>query len=312
LLQRARAAPVTAVVIAVNVAVFLWMGRDGAAFDAGTLIRFGALEPFHVWAGEYWRLGSYMFLHGGWLHIALNMYMAAGWASALERALGSRRFALVYFLSGLVGGCASVVSSWLFSAHMSVGASGALFGVVGAVLALRRRQLRSFEAFFADPGIRSLLVQIAIWTAIGLTALNFDNAAHLGGLATGFVVTWLLTSQAPRLLWLALAAALGALFIFAARPWWTPGGEDANELLLLSRSYLTGQSLYTGGKRPWPRDIARGERFLEKGCKHGVAAACDELADHLTLHAAPDAATRAEELRRRGCDLDPGHCLQLH
>lgn len=311
LLQRARAAPLTTAVIVLNVAVFAWVQRHGGSHDVGTLIRFGALEPIHVWAGEYWRLFTYMFMHGGWLHVGINMYMAAGWATALERVLGTRRFALVYFGSGLVAGCASVISSWIFGTHLSVGASGALFGVVGAFLALRRRQLGTFQAFFKDPSIRSLLLQIGIWTAIGLTALNFDNAAHFGGLVTGFLVLWLFTSRSARLLWLALAAAAGALFVFAARPWWTPAGVDANDLVLFGRSSLTGQAFYSGGSRPWPRDPARGERLLDRGCKAGVAPACDELADHLVRTNAPDAATRAEELRRRGCDLDPGHCLQI-
>jgi rhomboid protease GluP len=302
---RIRAAPVTAALVAANVAAFLWAQQHGSTSDPGTLLRFGALEPLHVWAGEYWRLVTCMFMHGGWVHIAVNMYMATGWATALERALGAKRFALVYFLSGLAGSCASVISGWIFGTHLSVGASGALFGVVGAVLALRRRQLGSFEAFFADRGIRSLLVQIGILTAIGLTLLHLDNAAHIGGLVTGFVATWLLVSRAPRSVWLAFAAACGALFIFAARPWWTPTGVEADKLVLLSRAYLSGQE--PDGER-WPVDVARGERFLDKGCTHGIAAACDALADHVVETGGPDAPARSSALRRRSCDLDPGRC----
>ena len=307
LVQRLRAAPITAAIIAMNVALFAWMQQSGGADDTGTLLRFGALEPLHVWAGEYWRLFTCMFMHGSWLHVGVNMYMAAGWATALERALGKKRFVLVYLVSGLTGSCASMVWSSLFQPHMSVGASGALFGVMGAVLALRHRQLGSFAAFFADRSIRSLLMQVGILTAVGVY-LHFDNAAHFGGLAAGFLITWLIVTRASRSRWLALGAALGALFIVAVRPWWTPQGADANDFIVMGRSYLTGQE--ANGAR-WPLNVARGERFLEKGCKHGLAHACDALADHLTQTAGPDAAARAEALRRRGCEIDPGHCRQI-
>lgn len=308
LIQRLRAAPITAAIIAINVALFAYVQQNGSASDAGTLLRFGALEPLHVWAGEYWRLFTCMFMHGGWIHVGVNMYMAAGWATALERALGKKRFVLVYLVSGLAGSCASMVSSWLFHPHLSVGASGALFGVMGAVLALRRRQLGTFAAFFADRSIRSLLMQVGILTVVGLTVLSFDTAAHFGGLTVGFLVTWLMVTRAPRSRWLALGAALGALFIVAVRPWWTPRGADANDFIVMGRSYVMG---HEPNGAPWPLNVARGERFLEKGCKHGLAHACDALADHLTQTGAPDAATRAEALRQRGCEIDPGHCRQI-
>lgn len=309
IVQRIRAAPITAALIAINVAVFLWVQQQLG--NGGSQVAFGALSPIHVWAGEYWRVGTYMFLHAGWLHLGVNMYMAAGWASSLERALGTKRFLLLYFLSGIAGGCASVISSWLFGIHLSVGASGALFGVVGAVLALRRRQLGGFGAFVADPGIRSLLLQMGIWTAIGLTALNFDNAAHFGGLVTGFVVTWLFSSRAStRAGWLLVAAAFGALFIFTARPWWTPQGKDANLLLVFAQRDMTGHGL-PAGEAPSHAAVARGERLLTKGCSHGIALACGLLAEHLEAISAPDAPARAEALRRRMCDLDPAACQQI-
>ncbi len=311
---RLRASPVTFALLAVNVGAFLWVWRHGGAADMGTLLRYGANEPLHVWAGEYWRVASYMFLHGGWLHLAMNTYVSVGWSTSLERALRKKRFLFVYFASGIAGGCASVVSSWIFGPHLSVGASGALFGIIGAVLALRRRQLGSFAAFFADKGIRSLLLQIGIWTAIGLTpALHLDNAAHFGGLLTGFAATWLLTSPTPRSGWLAFAAAFGALFIVAARPWWTPEGKDANRLLAFARGYATGKAVdENGALRPWPLDVARAERFLAKGCAHGLGSACAMLADEIELTGAPDAPARADALRRRACDVDPGSCRQIH
>lgn len=307
LVQKLRAAPVTVAIVALNVAFFAWLETHGGSTDGATLMRYGALEPLHVWAGEYWRLLTSMFMHQGFMHIGMNMYVLVGWGAALERALGARRFALLYMLAGLGGGCVSVASGLVFAPHSSVGASGALFGIIGAVLALRRRQMPDLRTFFANPAIRSLLIQIGLWTAIGSFALHLDNAAHLGGFVTGFAVAWILTSRARRNGWLALAAAFGVGFIVAARPWWTPSGKDANQLLLLSRAYLTGQD----GGEPWPKDVARGERLLDKGCTHGIAHACLMLADQVELEG-PSGAARAEALRRRGCELEPGVCQQQH
>ncbi len=307
LVEKIRAAPITALIVALNVAFFGWLSTHGGSTDGGTLMRYGALEPLHVWAGEYWRLLTSMFMHQGFMHIAMNMYVLVGWGAALERALGPRRFLLLYMLSGIGGGCLSLASGLVFGPHSSVGASGALFGIIGAVIALRRRQMPDLRTFFANPAIRSLLIQIGLWTAIGSFALHLDNAAHLGGFITGFAIAWIMTSQARRNGWLALAAAFAVAFIVAARPWWTPSGKDVNELLLLSRAYLTGQD----GGDPWPKDVARGERFLNKGCTHGIAHACLMLADHLES-VGPENNAKAEALRARGCEIEPGVCRQQH
>jgi membrane associated rhomboid family serine protease len=307
LVEKIRAAPITGLIVALNVAFFIWLETHGSSTNGATLMRYGALEPLHVWTGEYWRLLTSMFMHQGFMHIAMNMYVLVGWGAALERALGPRRFLLLYMLAGLGGGCVSVASGLFFAPHSSVGASGALFGIIGAVLALRRRQMPDLRTFFANPAIRSLLIQIGLWTAIGSYWLHLDNAAHLGGFITGFAVAWIMTSQARRNGWLALAAVFGVAFIVAARPWWTPSGDDVNDLLVLSRAYFTGE--YDG--KPWPKDVARGERFLNKGCTHGIAHACLMLADHLESLGLENNA-KAEALRHRGCEIEPGVCQQQH
>ncbi|MDB4935280.1 MAG: rhomboid family serine protease [Labilithrix sp.] len=314
IVDKARAAPVTFAILALNVAGFLWVQTHGGSDDLATSIKYGVLDGTLVWAGEYWRLVSYMFMHGGWMHILMNMYVLIGWGPPLERALGKKRFLLLYMLSGLAAGCASLVSGLLFAPHRTVGASGALFGIIGAFMALRRRQLGTFQAFFADKGIRSILVQIGLWTAIGSYALHLDNAAHLGGFVSGFAIVWVMTSApaARRKEWLALAFALGGAFILAAHPWMLPRASEANELRALANSYLTGKAMDGDGNLvPWPHDVARGESLLEKGCSRGAASSCDLLADHVSASGAPDAASRAAALRQRTCELDPGSCQQL-
>ena len=99
--ERLRGAPVTVGLTAINVAFFLLAESSGSTRDASTLLRFGAVESQHVWAGQYWRLASYMFLHIGWAHLLWNSYASFGWCVRVERTLGHGRFLAVYLLSGL-------------------------------------------------------------------------------------------------------------------------------------------------------------------------------------------------------------------
>lgn len=135
---------------------------------------------------------------------------------------------------------------------------------------------------FADKGVRSILVQIGVWTAIGIYALNLDNAAHLGGFVSGFAATWVMSSapEARRNGWLAIGAGVAALFVFAARPWWTPAGRDANDLVAIASAFLEGN-----------------------------VATPDE---HLERMGAPDAAAKSKALRQRASELDPGLEQQQH
>lgn len=296
--RRAKMAPITFGLAAINLAVMLWAEKVGKTTDTVTLLQFGAAEPLHVWAGEYWRVATCMFLHIGWIHFAWNTYASVGWCTAIERALGKGRFLFLYLVSGLGAGCLSMATAAIFGPKVSAGASGAMFGIIGATLAIRRRMLPSNAAFFADKGIRSTLIQIGIWTAIGLTALNMDNSAHLGGLITGFAVAWIFTSRVRSKLWPVFAAAMVTVGVFAVRPWWVPTGGDANRLTQLAQNY------FTDWKNP-----ARGERLAEKGCSRGVASACQVLAEH--LERTGGVSPKADELRKRGCDLDPGSCDQV-
>jgi membrane associated rhomboid family serine protease len=312
LLERLRAAPMTFALLAVNFAVFGLAEYSGSTTDNSTLIRFGAAEPLHVWAGEYWRVATCMFLHIGLVHILMNSYMAIGWATSLERMVGKWRFLAIYLLSGVAGGCASVVSGLLLGPRISAGASGALFGVLGATLAIRRRAFPSWSTFFANPGVRSVAIQVGIWTAIGLTVLHLDNAAHFGGLAAGSIAAWLFTSRAPRMGWVGLGAALVTLFIVSTGFWWSPKGEDRDDVAVWANSYLTGTLRTTKGPQPIPVDAARGVRLATKGCSNGIALACEVLASHVERQGAPDAAQKAGELRKRTCELDPALCTQMH
>lgn len=270
LLDRARMAPVTFGLAAVDILVFVLLEASHStvyATDSVTLLQVGANQRTHVLGGEYYRLASYMFLHIGWLHLLWNIYASVGFCMAVERALGRVRFLSVYLLSGVAGGVASMT----FNTVTSAGASGALFGVVGAMLAIRRRQLPSFAAFLKDPPTRSTLVNIAIWVAIGSTVLSMDNAAHLGGLVAGFLFTLAITTRHAHLAWrFAFGAGFAGLVLGALHPWAPLKGQDLDQLTGLSAAYLHGASGF-------PKNVDRGERFAKKACADGSDLACKLL-----------------------------------
>lgn len=133
--------------------------------------------------GQWWRLVTSMFLHGGIVHLALNGWGLFQLGALFETWMGSPKLLLVYFVSGIAGSLASA----FFSQGASVGASGAIFGLLGALIAflLRRHQLLT-------PQAKSLLFQLVGWAVInvffGFSTPNIDNAAHLGGCAAGFLL----------------------------------------------------------------------------------------------------------------------------
>jgi len=174
---------VTYTVIGVTVAVFLLQllrGIDAMAEQWG-------MWPIAVaLGGEWWRLITSAFLHGSFLHIAFNMYVLFALGPTLERILGHGRFIVLYITAALGGS----VASYVFSDPnvVSVGASGAIFGLMGALVVAGKR-LRY--------DITQVLILIAINIAIGFLAPGVDWRAHLGGLVVGAAVAALLV-YAPR------------------------------------------------------------------------------------------------------------------
>lgn len=214
--QQLRAAPVTVVLFAACIVVF---ALAGGRTDIPTLLKFGATWRGLVWSGEYWRLLTSMFLHIGLMHLVVNLWFGFSWAAPIEKLLGPARFLLVYLASGLAGSSLSVIGHDAVSA----GASGALFGLMGATMVAFRLRLGSWAALWAAPPLRQTIVMGVIWLVVG-PFLGFDSFAHGGGLLAGGAITWgLLTKSKPR-----LAAALvgtAALIVAALQP--LPGLHDA-------------------------------------------------------------------------------------
>ncbi len=144
------------------------------------LIKWGAdYRPLTV-NGEWWRLLTACFLHIGVLHLALNMYALLSIGLLLERLMGPRNFLIAYLLTGI---SASVTSVWWHENSVGAGASGAIFGVYGIFVAMLTTSLIHKEERQAQ--LKSILLFIGYNLAFGLTG-GVDNAAHIGGLLSGF------------------------------------------------------------------------------------------------------------------------------
>jgi membrane associated rhomboid family serine protease len=181
------------VLLGINVVVFLVEMALGGSTNLSVLARMGAMVPGLVAQGEYWRLVTAMFLHIGIPHLLLNSLGLYIFGNLIEQALGTVRFLAIYLVSGFVAS----VASFAFGSPVALaaGASGAIFGLLGAWLAynLRRRSLS-----LARANIQGALVLIAINVVFGLSVPGIDNLAHIGGLAAGVVAGFLAEGVGPR------------------------------------------------------------------------------------------------------------------
>jgi rhomboid protease GluP len=183
---RRRFLPVaTYIILALNVLVFLLMELSGGSRSPDVLLNFGASYGPYMRRGEYWRLVMPMFLHIGFLHLVLNTTALFILGRILERVYGYGRFALLYVACGV----GSSALSMTLSSSVSAGASGAIFGIAGAMLttgylhraAVPRHWRRAFGG-----GILPLIV---INLILGYSIAGIDNWGHLGGLLSGMLLS---------------------------------------------------------------------------------------------------------------------------
>jgi rhomboid protease GluP len=174
-------AQVTTLLIAANTVVFLLMVLTGSPTSDRTLRSFGALtNPLP--ASQWWRLITAMFVHIGIVHLAFNMFALFLFGGGIEQRYGKSRFLMLYFGAGVLGSATSLAYS---NTSLSAGASGAIFGIIGAGLAIaiwnrHRPEMRG--------QLRSWLFLIGFNVFIGIRTPGIDLRAHLGGLIGGFVI----------------------------------------------------------------------------------------------------------------------------
>ena len=182
---------VTLILLGVLTLVYVVMVLSGVSPvepTIGSLLSWGADFGPYTLSGEWWRTLTSTFLHIGFLHLALNGWCLSRLGLLAEPLLGSGRFAALYLLSGLGG---SLVSLAVHPLLVSAGASGAIFGVAGALIALRFLRHLPVTARSMRNSL-SGVVPFVIYNLLGGLGQGIDNAAHLGGLVSGFALGALL------------------------------------------------------------------------------------------------------------------------
>ncbi len=193
--------PVTSALLVANILMFgisfvalASEGRSGGfrilwGMGGETVYRLGASHPYPIFIGhQWWRLVTAMFLHGGLIHIGFNMMSLMQLGPALEELYGSARYLFLYVVTGAFG---FLVSAWF--GNFSLGASGALLGLVGVMLAITTKR---GGAYMRD--LRSRLVSsVVILFILGFSGVGIDNYAHFAGLVAGFGLGKFLADRQP-------------------------------------------------------------------------------------------------------------------
>lgn len=177
-----RSAVVTYILIGINVLMFLIINaliRMTDMDELAVITLLGAKDNALIATGEYWRLITPIFLHSGLLHLFFNCYALLIWGPMVEKLYGRFKFVILYIVAGMVG----CLLSYVMSINPSIGASGSIFGVLGALLYFRQRWKDAFKRFFGP----SLFIIIGFNLFYGFTSSGIDNWGHIGGLVGGFL-----------------------------------------------------------------------------------------------------------------------------
>ena len=180
---------VTVLLILVNVLVFIGVELTGGSDNTVHMLQCGAAYTPAIQQGEYYRIFTSMFLHFGLQHLANNMLVLFVLGGRLERTTGRLKYLLIYLLGGMGG---NLLCVFLELNHkdfaVSAGASGAVFAVMGAMIYAVIRGRGHIE----DLSARQVLIMAAFSLYFGFTSEGVDNAAHVGGLISGFILAVLL------------------------------------------------------------------------------------------------------------------------
>jgi rhomboid protease GluP len=206
----------TVLILLINTGLFVAMllrsskttGGMGLDLDGQTLFDFGAKERRAIALGQWWRLITAGFLHGGLMHILMNSWVLFDLGAQVEENFGTSRYLVFYLVSTVTG----FLASYYWSASLSIGASAGIFGLIGAMIAMGLRDRSSYGA-----AVRGLYIRWAVYGFLMglLPFFAIDNAAHLGGLAGGFVVAYIAGTPGFNKTWervwqIAAGVAVGA------------------------------------------------------------------------------------------------------
>ena len=181
--------PMTALMLILNVLVFFAVDLSGGSGNIEHMLKCGAAyTPFILEDGEWYRIFTSMFLHFGMTHLANNMLVLFVLGGRLERTVGKAKFILIYLLGGAAGNLCSIFFDLKTMDYAdSAGASGAVFAVMGAMIYILLRRKGRVE----DISARQMVIMAAFSLYFGFTSSGVDNAAHVGGMFSGFMLALL-------------------------------------------------------------------------------------------------------------------------
>ena len=211
MLESFKVYPLTYGIIAINVIAYIFSALFSASIidmDMQTLVNMGALYgPLVVLKGEWWRLFTAMFLHGGMTHILMTMFSLYLIGRGVEIYFERKAYISIYLFSGLLGGLASL---YIHPNSVGIGASGAIFGVFGALagffLAHRDKIAEHSKAFMKD-----FAIVLGINLVLGLSIPAIDVSAHIGGLVIGLIGGFVI-SKDPKWVWAFSAVMMLVMF----------------------------------------------------------------------------------------------------
>jgi len=183
------------ILMGVNVLLFILMELDGGSANIATLIRYGAVSHHLIFTmGEYHRLITPIFLHIGLMHLMFNGMSMILFGMRAEKYFGHIKFLIIYIVSGVAGNLAMVLASEF---ALGAGASGSIYGLMGALFAFTKLRKKNVENFRAS----TLGIMIGVGILMGFTMNqlpdmpNVGNAAHIGGLVAGLVLGYFLAGK---------------------------------------------------------------------------------------------------------------------
>ncbi|EKN66272.1 serine protease of Rhomboid family, contains TPR repeats [Neobacillus bataviensis LMG 21833] len=224
----------TYVFIAIQAIVFFWLEFHGGSTNTSTLIKYGAKVNQLILGGEWWRFITPIFLHIGFVHLAMNTLALYFLGTTVEKIFGSVRFLLIYLFAGVMG----VIASFIFSSTLSAGASGAIYGCFGALLYFGV----IYPKLFSRTMGMNLIIVLGINLVFSFSASGIDVAGHLGGLAGGFLAAGIVHfPKKKKLGWQLLFSFASAAIVWGAITYgYSPSAKsnDENAHLLMAQEYI--------------------------------------------------------------------------
>ncbi len=184
LLNFYRKSKVTFILLSIMVVYFVFLTLNGGSTNTVVLIKYGAFfPPFILEFGQYYRFVTSIFMHIGPSHILFNGYALYVFGPQMEKLMGSKKYLFFFLLTGIGGNLATFFFNFT---SVSAGASGSLFGILGAFLYLSHRR----KNMLSPEGKKSILKLLAINLLLTFTIPSISTTAHVGGLIMGYLISY--------------------------------------------------------------------------------------------------------------------------